>query len=82
MTKQKLTGEHRMFDNKTLWMLLIPLRIEQLLNSFMGMVITMMVGMWEQQAISAEILVTPSTTWLSRCFPPWRQVRRSFVPNI
>ncbi len=46
-----------MFDNKTLWMLLIPLMIEQLLNSFMGMVDTMMVGNVGTAAISAVSLV-------------------------
>lgn len=53
--KTKIDWEHRMFDNKTLWMLLIPLMIEQLLNSFMGMVDTMMVGNVGTAAISAGI---------------------------
>lgn len=55
--KTKIDWEHRMFDNKTLWMLLIPLMIEQLLNSFMGMVDTMMVGNVGTAAISAVSLV-------------------------
>lgn len=46
-----------MFDNRTLWMLLIPLMIEQLLNSFMGMIDTMMVGNVGTAAISAVSLV-------------------------
>lgn len=41
-----------MFHNKALFALLIPIVVEQLLNSFMGMVDTMMVSNLGSQAIS------------------------------
>ena len=41
-----------LFDNKTLIALLIPIIIEQLLNSFMGMADTMMVSNVGSTAIS------------------------------
>lgn len=46
-----------MFHNKALFALLIPIVIEQLLNSFMGMVDTMMVSNLGSQAISGVSLV-------------------------
>ena len=47
MSKKKLFNIDKndlMFNNKVLFALLIPIVIEQLLNSFMGMVDTMMVS--------------------------------------
>lgn len=52
-----VTPEKRMFSNHDLWVLLIPLIIEQLLNSFMGMADTMMVSTVGEDAISAVSLV-------------------------
>lgn len=52
-----VTPEKRMFSNHDLWVLLIPLIIEQLLNSLMGMVDTMMVSTVGENAISAVSLV-------------------------
>lgn len=49
-------GQH-MFSNRDLCRLLIPLIIEQLLNSLMGMVDTMMVSNVGSEAISAVALV-------------------------
>lgn len=46
-----------LFDNKTLFWLLLPIVIEQLLNSLMGMVDTMMVSTVGSEAISAVALV-------------------------
>ena len=46
-----------MFHNKALFALLIPIVVEQLLNSFMGMVDTMMVSNLGSQAISGVSLV-------------------------
>ena len=49
MSKKKLFNIDKndlMFNNKVLFALLIPIVIEQLLNSFMGMVDTMMVRIW------------------------------------
>ena len=45
------------FHNKALFALLIPIVVEQLLNSFMGMVDTMMVSNLGSQAISGVSLV-------------------------
>lgn len=42
--KEKINWKNLMFDNKALVALLFPIIIEQLLNSFMGMVDTMMVS--------------------------------------
>lgn len=52
-----VTPEKRMFSNHDLWVLLIPLIIEQILNSLMGMVDTMMVSTVGSEAISAVSLV-------------------------
>ena len=60
MSKKKLFNIDKndlMFNNKVLFALLIPIVIEQLLNSFMGMVDTMMVSNLGSQAISGVSLV-------------------------
>ena len=49
--------DNLMFHNKALFALLIPIVVEQLLNSFMGMVDTMMVSHLGSQAISGVSLV-------------------------
>ena len=49
--------DNLMFHNKALFALLIPIVVEQLLNSFMGMVDTMMVSNLGSQAISGVSLV-------------------------
>lgn len=55
--KKKIDWENLMFDNRALFLLLFPIIIEQLLNSFMGMVDTMMVSTVGSAAISAVSLV-------------------------
>lgn len=55
--KKKIDWENVMFDNEALFTLLFPIIIEQLLNSFMGMVDTMMVSTVGSEAISAVSLV-------------------------
>ena len=60
MNRKKLfdIDKHNLlFHNKALFALLIPIVIEQLLNSFMGMVDTMMVSNLGSQAISGVSLV-------------------------
>lgn len=52
-----INKEQRLFSNKALWLLLIPIIIEQLLNSLMGMADTMMVSNVGSSAISAVSLV-------------------------
>lgn len=55
--KDKIEWNHLPFPNKALFALLVPVIIEQLLNSFMGMVDTMMVSTVSSEAISAVSLV-------------------------
>jgi putative MATE family efflux protein len=55
--KTKIDWSNVLFDNRALFLLLTPIIIEQLLNSFMGMVDTMMVSTVGSEAISAVSLV-------------------------
>lgn len=66
--RTKIDKEHLMFDNKALWALLIPVILEQLLNSFMGMVDTMMVSNVGSAAISAVSLVDSINNLLIQIF--------------
>ena len=51
--KSKIDYGNLLFPRRALWMLLIPLIIEQMLNSLMGMVDTLMVSRVGAEAISA-----------------------------
>lgn len=53
----RIDGSDLLFPTKKLWTLLIPLIIEQMLNSFMGMADTLMVSRVGAQAVSAVSLV-------------------------
>lgn len=64
----KVEKEKRLFSNRQLWILLIPLIIEQLLNSLMGMVDTMMVSTVGGAAISAVSLVDSINTLVIQVF--------------
>lgn len=55
--KKQIDWKNILFDNRTLFWLLLPIVIEQLLNSLMGMVDTMMVSTVGSEAISAVSLV-------------------------
>lgn len=55
--KKQINWENILFNNKTLFWLLLPIIIEQFLNSLMGMVDTMMVSTVGSVAISAVSLV-------------------------
>jgi putative MATE family efflux protein len=55
--KKKIDWNNLLFDNKALFHLLLPIVVEQLLNSFMGMADTMMVSTVGSEAISAVSLV-------------------------
>jgi putative MATE family efflux protein len=55
--KEKIDWNNVLFDNRALFLLLVPIIVEQLLNSFMGMVDTMMVSTVGSEAISAVSLV-------------------------
>ena len=54
---QKVDAQKHLFDNKKMAALLIPLAIDQLLNSFMGTVDTLVVSNLGSAAISAVTLV-------------------------
>lgn len=55
--KTQIDLKNTLFDNRTLFWLLLPIIIEQFLNSFMGMADTMMVSTVGSAAISAVSLV-------------------------
>lgn len=55
--KKQINWKNILFNNKTLFWLLVPIIIEQFLNSLMGMVDTMMVSTVGSEAISAVSLV-------------------------
>lgn len=55
--RSKIDFGHLLFDTRALWMLLIPVIVEQLLNSLMGMADTMMVSRVGSAAMSAVSLV-------------------------
>lgn len=55
--KNQIDWKNVLFDNRTLFWLLLPIIIEQFLNSFMGMVDTVMVSTVGSGAISAVSLV-------------------------
>ena len=57
-----------MFTKKQLWALLIPLMIEQILNSLMGTADTMMVSNVGSAAISAVSLVDSINTLILNTF--------------
>lgn len=54
--KNKIDWNNLLFSNKKLWMLCIPVMAEQLLNSFMGLIDTMMVSRVGAVAMSAVSL--------------------------
>lgn len=55
--KKQIDWKNILFDNRALFCLILPIIIEQFLNSFMGMVDTMMVSTVGSEAISAVSLV-------------------------
>lgn len=64
----QIDKNHLLFSGKDLKKLLIPLMIEQLLNSLMGMVDTMMVSNVGSEAISAVSLVDSINTLVIQVF--------------
>lgn len=55
--KKQIDWKNILFDNRTLFWLLLLIVIEQILNSLMGMVDTMMVSTVGSEALSAVALV-------------------------
>ncbi|MGN0141174.1 MAG: MATE family efflux transporter [Roseburia sp.] len=66
--KTKIDKENLLFSGKALRMLLLPLIVEQLLNSFMGMIDTMMVSNVGSAVISAVSLVDSINTLVIQVF--------------
>lgn len=66
--KSKIDEDNLLYTNKALLMLLIPIVIEQLLNSLMGMVDTMMVSNIGSEAISAVSLVDSINNLIAQVF--------------
>lgn len=66
--KSRIDKENLLFSGKALKMLLIPLMVEQLLNSLMGMIDTMMVSNVGSEAISAVSLVDSINTLVIQVF--------------
>lgn len=64
----QINKETLLFNNKALKLLLIPIIIEQVLNSFMGMADTMMVSNVGSSAISAVSLVDSINTLVIQVF--------------
>lgn len=64
----KIDKQNVLFDNKALCILLVPVILEQLLNSLMGMVDTMMVSNVSSAAISAVSLVDSVNNLLIQIF--------------
>ena len=55
--KEKIDFSNLLYPNRAMFLLLVPIVVEQLLNSFMGMADTMMVSNVGSEAISAVSLV-------------------------
>lgn len=66
--KTKIDKNNLLYNNKALWLLLVPIVIEQLLNSLMGMVDTMMVSNIGSEAISAVSLVDSINNLIAQVF--------------
>lgn len=66
--RSKIDRENLMFPGRKLWMLLIPLMVEQMLNALMGMVDTMMVSRVGDAAISSVSLVDSINTLVIQVF--------------
>ncbi|MDD2973301.1 MAG: MATE family efflux transporter [Lachnospiraceae bacterium] len=66
--KSKIDKGHLLYNNKALFALLVPVIVEQLLNSFMGMADTMMVSNVGSAALSAVSLVDSINTLVIQIF--------------
>ena len=74
--------QQKLFDNRKLAALLIPLAVDQLLNSFMGTVDTLVVSNLGSAAISAVSLVDSINILIVQAFSPLQQAVRWSVPII
>lgn len=76
---KKKKMKQRRFTNKKLIALMLPLAVDQLLNSFMGTVDTLVVSNLGSAAISAVSLVDSINILVVQAFLHWLQVVRLFV---
>ena len=70
-----------LFTNKQLWALLVPVVVEQILNSLMGTADTMMVSNVGSAAISAVSLVDSINVLVIQVFAALQQEEPSSVPS-
>ena len=75
-------SEKHLFSNTDIRKLLLPIMVEQLLASLMGMVDTIMVSNVGSAAISAVSLVDSINILVIQLFSASQQVVQSYVPNI
>ena len=68
MKKYSIDKNNLLFSNKALVALLIPIVVEQLLNSFMGMIDTMMVSNVGSEALSGVSLVDSVNNLIAQLF--------------
>lgn len=76
---KKKKMKQRRFTNKKLIALMLPLAVDQLLNSFMGTVDTLVVSNLGSAAISAVSLVDSINILVVQAFLHWLQVVRLFA---
>lgn len=76
---KKKKMKQRRFTNKKLIALMLPLAVDQLLNSFMGTVDTLVVSNLGSAAISAVSLVDSINILVVQAFLHWLQGVRLFV---
>ena len=82
MKKHSVDKNNLLFSNKALVALLIPIVVEQLLNSFMGMIDTMMVSNVGSEALSGVSLVDSVNNLIVQLFSLWLQVQLLCVPTM
>lgn len=80
--KKKIDWNNILFNNRALFLLLVPIIVEQLLNSFMGMVDTMMVSTVGSEAISAVSLVDSFNNLVVQVFSAMAARLRSSARSI
>ena len=74
-------NQKHMFSNKMIRALLVPIILEQLLNSIMGTADAMMVSNVGSAAISAVSLVDSINILVIQAFPHWQPEVRSSAPS-
>ena len=78
---EKNNSEKHLFSNHDLWMLLVPLVVEQLLNSLMGTADSIMVSNVGSAAISAVSLVDSINILVIQAFYALAAYRGAVIRN-